>query len=374
VLDTALAVLAVPATFLLLVAPHEGGHFMAAKLTGMRVLEFAVGMGPRLWGWTGKPDSEAPGSAPGGEPAGELDGGGTRYSVRLLPIGGYVRIGGMEPGQFQDPRGFHRRSALSRLAVLAAGPAANFVMAAVLVTGLGLTRLNDDPGKVHAVRVPSPAADSGIRPNDSIRTVNGVPLRDPADLRRVEDSRPGQPVQVTVRHPRGTVDAYTIQPIRDQETSQWIIGVTPEGVLTAPQAIVAGTTFPVVATVLIVHGFYDLVTGHVPGGVFGGQGVTGPIGIAAMTADAARAGFDQWVFLVAVLSMALGIANLLPIPALDGGRMVVVLAETVRGRPFDRDREAAVQRYGLAALLAVILLIAYFDVTRIATHQFPAFR
>jgi regulator of sigma E protease len=123
-----------------------------------------------------------------------------------------------------------------------------------------------------------------------------------------------------------------------------------------------------------VSGIAQLVTGAIPGGFFGPDGATGAICIGALTYQAANQGLLDYLGLIALMSVALGITNILPIPALDGGRMVVVLLEKVRGRPFNRDRELAVQRAGLVALLALMVVIAFFDVQRIATGQFPGIR
>jgi regulator of sigma E protease len=125
---------------------------------------------------------------------------------------------------------------------------------------------------------------------------------------------------------------------------------------------------------MIAGGIYALASGQIPGGFFGPEGATGAIGIAAITYNAAAAGLLYWLQVLAALSVALGLANLLPLPALDGGRIVVVLLEAIRRRPFDREKEMAIQRWGLAAILALAALIAYFDIQRIVTHQFPALR
>jgi regulator of sigma E protease len=112
----------------------------------------------------------------------------------------------------------------------------------------------------------------------------------------------------------------------------------------------------------------------VPGGILGPNGVTGPVGIADVAAQSAGAGLDTYLFYVALLSVALGFTNLLPLLALDGGRMVVVLIEVVRRRPFDRTAELNFQRYGLVALLALAALITFLDIQRIATGAFPVLR
>ncbi len=114
-----------------------------------------------------------------------------------------------------------------------------------------------------------------------------------------------------------------------------------------------------------------MVTGQVPGGLFGKEGLTGPIGIAAITSDAVNQGPATYLWLVALLSVALGVTNLLPLLALDGGRIVVVIIEWLRRRPFDRNSELNFQRLGLVALIALAAVISFLDIQRIATGQFP---
>src|ERR1700694_3466287 len=145
-----LDVVGVAGMFLLLIAPHEAGHFLFAKLFKVRVIEFSIGAGTRLWSVTR---------------------GGTLYALRLLPILGYVRMGGMESGDFEDPNGFHAKPAWQRIVILFGGPAANFLVAMLLVTGLGLTQVNTDPGKVFNVVAGSPAAAAGLQSGDSIHSI-----------------------------------------------------------------------------------------------------------------------------------------------------------------------------------------------------------
>src|SRR5438477_5725917 len=125
-----LVIVGIAGMFLLLIAPHEAGHFIFAKLFKVRVIEFSIGAGTRLWSTTR---------------------GGTLYALRAFPILGYVRMGGMEAGDFGDPNGFHTRPAWQRLLVLAAGPAGNFLVAVLLITAYDLTQLNDVPGRVIGV-------------------------------------------------------------------------------------------------------------------------------------------------------------------------------------------------------------------------------
>ena len=344
---------AIVAMFIVLVAPHEAGHMVAARLSGVRVYEYSIGMGTRIWSFTRD---------------------NTLYALRAIPLGGYCRLAGMEQGDFDAPDGFHSRPASQRFAILAAGPVVNFLMAVVLITAVYLTQVNSDPGMVAAVFSNSPASAQGIRPGDRIETVNGQPVRHSTQVRDVEQASPGRPLMLGMRRPDGSTFTATVTPHYDSQTRAYLIGVQPAPVISPLQAIWGGIRFPVVATGAMVSGIAALVTGQIPGGAFGPEGVTGAVGIGALTYQQANQGFFNWLQLAALLSMALGLANLLPLPALDGGRMVVVVMEALRGRPFDRERVEAVQRAGLMALLALMVLIAFFDVQRIATGQFPGLR
>ncbi|TMD05136.1 MAG: RIP metalloprotease RseP, partial [Chloroflexi bacterium] len=147
--------------FLLLIAPHEGGHFALAKLFKVRVIEFSLGMGSKLWSGTA---------------------GGTVYALRALPIGGFVRLGGMEPGDYSDPAGFHFKPAWQRILILLGGPAVNFLVAIVIATAIAAPAIFIQPGTVTGLIVPSPAYSAGIRPGDRILSIDGHPVRQPTDI------------------------------------------------------------------------------------------------------------------------------------------------------------------------------------------------
>ena len=343
-----LVAIGIAVMFLILIAPHEGGHFLVAKLCGVRIIEFSVGAGTRLWSTTRN---------------------GTLYAIRLIPIIGYVRMGGMEAGDFEEPNGFHSRAAWQRIAILLAGPLANFLVAIVLITGFGLSQLNSDPGKVIAVVNNSVAATAGIRPGDHIKTVNGKVISAPENIQQQEVAAAGQAITITGTHSDGTPFTLVLTPVCKNGACQ--VGVFIARVTTPLTALQEGVTFPFQATQVIVQGLDALVTGQVPGGLFGKAGLTGPIGIAAITSDAVNQGPANYIWLVALLSVALGVTNLLPLLALDGGRIVVVIIEWLRRRPFDRNSELNFQRFGLVALLALAAVISFLDIQRIATGQFP---
>lgn len=350
-----LYVVGVAAMFLLLIAPHEGGHFLAAKLFKVRVIEFSVGAGTRLWSTTRH---------------------GTLYAIRLLPIIGYVRMGGMESGDFDAPNGFHTKAAWQRITILAAGPAVNFLVAIVIFTALSLTQLNSDPGLVLGVLAGSPAESAGFQAGDHVQTVDGQKITAPDQLRNHENAARGAALVLGGTHKDGKPFQYVVVPrcdydLKSSRLTNCRIGLDISAIVTVQSSVQSGVMFPVTGVKDIVTGLWSLITGAVPGGFLGPNGLTGPVGIADVTAGAVSQGPGTYFFLVALLSVALGFTNLLPFLALDGGRIVVVVIEALRRRPFDRAAELNVQRWGIAALMAAAAVITFLDIQRIATGAFP---
>lgn len=348
VLNLLLEVVGIAGMFLLLIAPHEAGHFAIAKLFKVRVLEFSIGAGTRLWSATRN---------------------GTLYALRLFPILGYVRMGGMDDGDFEEPNGFHRKHPAKRIAILAAGPAANFLVAMILIAGVNMTVLNSVPGLVYAVVKDTPAAGAGLQVGDRIRSIDGKPISTNEDIQKDVLAADGRWIVVRGTHADNRPFTLMLLPVCQDGACR--MGVGLRKVITPQTAITDGVTFPAQAIGVILGGFQKLIDGNVQGGLFGSQGLTGPIGIAAITTDAVNQGPLDYVTLVALLSVALGVTNLLPLLALDGGRIVVVVVEWLRRRPFDREMELNFQRWGLAALLALAAIISFLDIQRLATGQFP---
>lgn len=349
-MSTAYGILAVVAAFLLLIGSHEGGHFSLAKLFGVRVHEFSIGFGTKI--------------------ASSLRGG-TLYAVRAIPLGGYVRLGGMEPGEYDLPDGFHSKPAYQRLLVLLAGPLANFLTASVLVALLFLPNSAGSVGTVLAVTAGSPAAKAGIRTGEVVVAVDGQQLGGNVDkMRAIEAKNPKQPLHLVLREPSGATRQLDVTPYYDRTEKAYIVGIRPAP-LTTGDAITGALAFPWLTIRDIGTGIWHVVTGQVAGGLGGPNGVTGPIGISYATYSAAEQGVQAYLQVLALLSVALGLTNLLPLPALDGARIAVVLIEAARRRPLNRDREMAVQRYGLVALMALIAVIGYLDISRLVNHQFP---
>lgn len=345
--------LVVALVFTLIVVVHEAGHFLTAKAVGIRVDQFSVGFGPRLIGVT----------------VGE-----TTYAIRALPLGGYVKLAGMDPHdagatqsgrpQVTDPRSFNAHPLWQRILVIVAGPAFNLLLPIILFSSVYAFGA---PVQVVSVDSGTPAQAAGIQPQDVVVSVDGHRVEQNSDLRTYvnADGQAQRPVQVQVNR-QGRLVTFTITP--EKRDSGYVLGVrTSPGIKQlAPLAAFRQSVSDTVGLVLgTFQGFYRLATDQSLGGLLGPNGVRGPVGIMQTTADEAQGGPVPLTFWIGFLSLSLGLINILPIPALDGGRLVFLLLEGIRGRPVDPMREQMVHYVGLAILFGFIALVTYNDVFRL---------
>lgn len=335
-----------------LIALHEFGHFVVAKRAGVQVDEFSLGFGPRL---------------------AHLRRGETDYSLRIVPLGGYVRMAGMYPNEKDGSadaqlsreanaagRGWAAKRVAPRLAIIAAGPLMNFLIAALLVAfvfgGLGVPTT---PTLVVA-RTESgyPAQAAGIRPGDRILSVDGTLARDWNQLHELISSQSGRPVTIVLD--RGGRDlTLRMTPVPGPDGSGGLIGVEPV-MLVQRLGVLAALGQGAVWTWQIVAGWFVALARLLHGG--GGQAqLLGPVGISEQIGVAAQNGLADLLLFVAALSANLGLINLLPIPALDGSRLVFLAVEGLRGRPVDPEKESFVHLVGFALIVALTLLVTYHD-------------
>jgi regulator of sigma E protease len=373
-----------------LVFVHELGHYLAAKRFGIKVLEFGFGFPPRLFG---------------------VKYGETVYSINAIPLGGFVRLLGEEDPT--DPRSFARQSVLKRTVVLCAGSFMNFLTPIVIFTVLFILPQDVPVGTVHVTGVApgSPAQQAGIRAGDQVTAVDGKRVRNHYELVEQIMVNLGAEVELTVR--RGSVvtglraspdssvvDVVTVVPrmnppelevveivtspetqvsLRDARRynvrlqpgdtmTQGAVGVMigtsnvrlvkeSQSVLDASQNAV-GRMMDIL--VLTKNSFHRWAVGGPD------PGLTGPIGIAQITGEVAEAGIAPFFELVAIISISLGLINILPIPALDGGRLMFVLIEWARrGRRISPQREGLVHVIGFAVLIGLIIVVSFFDISRI---------
>lgn len=366
--------------FGLVVFVHELGHFIAAKLFGVYAPRFSIGFGPAIAHWR----------------RGE-----TEYRIGILPLGGYVRMasrlddegaatleGGGEKtppdGEGFDPdamvpfgphpvpenRWFESKSLGARLAIMLSGVAMNLLLGWVINVGLIKTYGHDVTSRVNEVVAGKPAAAAGMQPGDSVVSVNGNAVRDWEGFVAVITRSSGVPVQVGVLR-NGTPVQLTIVPAADSildpvtgdKTTVGRIGVaaapSSHGV-SIGTALVDGTRATGDMATLVFKSLKMIAT-HTAAV----SELAGPIGIAQVSVQAARQGIQTLLYLTALLSVNLAVFNLLPLPILDGGQILVLIIEAARGRPLsDRAREN-VARVGLALILLLFLTVTFNDLKRL---------
>lgn len=332
--------------FCLLIFIHEFGHFIAAKAVGVTVHEFAIGMGPKIISWQGKE---------------------TKYSIRILPIGGYVKLEG-EDEDSQSENALCNKAPWKRFIVLFAGAFMNLLLGFLLFIIL-VFNSTIRTSTVDTVVKGSAFEQAGIQPGYEIIRMAGEEYS--SDISSYNDItyfeykngfKDG--VNITFDTGNGTVTKYIEKkeiPGEDGTQGRKIYGFTP-GIAdkNAGTVIVAAVDDFTFMTKMIFASFIDLFTGKVPA-----DAVSGPVGIVNEIGNAADTGFLSLLALLAMLSVNLGIMNLLPIPALDGGRILFVLIEMIFRKPVPRDKEAWIHFIGFALLIALILVVTFNDVRKL---------
>lgn len=346
-----LTTLAIVFVFGSMVMIHELGHYMVAKWIGVKVIEYSFGFGPKIVGYQGKE---------------------TLYALRIIPLGGFVKLHGMDAevdanGQAviaptHDARSFMNKPVWQRMAVIVAGPIMNFVLAIILFVGVfaylgvpGTTNMIGSlvPGK--------PAATSGVEPGDKILAVNGEATLDWTRLTEVIHAKPDQVLSLTVERGNGKQQqTVAVKTEKDAQTGHGMIGIAP---LMHTPSIIQSTRFGIERTVdftkFIMVTLAQMITGKIP------ADVGGPVMIAQVIGEGAKQGLANLLSLTGVLSIQLGLINLFPIPALDGSRLVFLLIEGVRGKPLNPEKENMIHLVGFVLLMALMIAVTYKDVLRL---------
>lgn len=321
--------------FLLVVLLHELGHFSVAKMVGIKVNEFAIGMGPKIF---------------------QKRSGETQYTLRALPIGGFVRMEGEEESS-NDPRSFQNVSVWSRMAVIAAGSIMNFVLAIVVLSivafnvGVPTTTIED-------IVPDSPAEIYGVQPGDTFRKIDNVEISSWEDIvNTINSTTPGESITIEIERNDALITLEVV-PIQDGE--RMVIGIYPAGERSLSHSIRAGfeDTFYFIRLMFQFVGM--LFTGQVST-----NDLAGPIGVINEVGQAAKMGFNNLLLILGFISINLGFFNLLPIPALDGSKIVFLLIELVRGKPIDPDKEGFIHLIGFVFLISLMILVTYKDLIRI---------
>lgn len=328
--------------FGIIVLVHEFGHFIIAKKNGIRVVEFAIGMGPKLISFK----------------KGE-----TTYSLRILPIGGFCN---MNEGEVtDDPKSFENKSVLARMSVIFAGPLFNFILAFTLIFLVALFA-GYSSTTIDTVEKDSPAHTAGLQPGDQVDTINGSKMRVFLDIQFALSQQGDQPVDVGIIRNNEKI-GYTIQP-KLVEGRGYMIGFRPLEKNSFFGSIHEGF-FKMVSLIKVsVLGLIQLVSGQVSM-----KNIAGPIGIVKMIGDTYSLSLQESIMLMvlnlcnltAMLSANLGALNLIPIPALDGSRLIFLFIEAIRKKPVNATIENTVHGIGFALLMLLMVLVAYNDIMRV---------
>lgn len=376
----------------LLVLVHEWGHFVTARMFGMKVYEFGLGFPPRAGGWykdpkTGKwkwsrgrgknklsetvggEDREHPDEFPS-----------TLYSLNWLPLGGFVKIKGENGEQAADVDSFGHYGACKKLIVLCAGVFMNFVLAAVLL-GIGFmiglptdASVLEDPQAIvveqpavliQQVQPNSPAQAAGLQFGDKILQIDETKIKDTTSMIALVGTIGSSELDLMVERVDGTVETLQLTPqiLGEDERPRLGVMLADAGVVKYPWyiALYKGFTAAAIAVVNICIGFFFIIKGLLMGqGV--GAGVAGPVGIAVVVGQSAELGLSYLLNVTAMISLSLAVINILPIPALDGGRALFVIIEKIIRRPVPMRYEQLAHTIGFVLLMVLIVVVTVKDV------------
>lgn len=330
----------------LLIAAHEAGHLLLARLMGMRVETYSLGFGPRIAGFKS---------------------GGTDYRLSALPLGGYCKIAGFTPDDpaAQDPTdegSYMNKSAWRRFLVIAAGPGVNYFVAFLIIALLYVSHGFLDLTTTRIEVVPGgPAAAAGLQTGDRIVAVDGVPVASFDDLKR-ELQKQGAPAQRQVEAQRAQArQSFAVRP--DHGTIS--VKLAHELVrLPLAQAIPRAVRDVWVLNAATLQALFDAVRGK------GGASIAGPVAIVQQASAEVRRGLADFASILANISVGLALFNFLPVPALDGGRLVFLGVELVSGRKVNQRLESVVHVIGLLLLLALILSVVLFGDLQLGRRLF----
>jgi regulator of sigma E protease len=328
-----------------IVLAHELGHFISAKSAGVKVEEFGLGFPPRLVSFK----------------RGE-----TRYSLNAIPFGGFNKLSGEEDPE--KPGSLASKSRGTRLLVLSAGSLMNLLLALMLFSAGYLFPREATVGQVSVAEVApnSPAAVAGIEAGDIILSVNNQPVDSGDELHQYIMDNLGKKTTLLIQHPDATKSSIQVIPRLEPPEGEGAIGIAIETIKHYPiwQAIPLGATEFVETIIMWGDGLVSIFTGEAPASFLG------PVGLVQLTGEVAKIGIVSLLRISALISLILGIMNLFPLPATDGGRITFVLLEWVRrGKRIAPKAERLVHLIGFALLMVFFIAITYQDIVRIISGK-----
>jgi len=348
---------------------HELGHFLVARWCGVQILVFSIGFGPEIVGFN--------------------DRYGTRWKISAIPLGGFVKFFGDEnvasvPGQSpgdldadQRARTFMFQPVLKRIAIVVAGPAANFVLAVIIFACVfALYGKQTMSARVDTVQAGSAAATAGFQPGDLVVAIDGHAVDSFGDMQRIVSTSAGETLNVTVEHDgvqRVLKATPALKEVKDNFGNVQRIGIlgitrsmAAEDLKLHPVAPPEAVWMSLQETWSVIDRTLNYIVGVVSGREAASQ-LGGPIRIAQMSGQVASFGFIPLIQLAAVLSVSIGLLNLFPIPLLDGGHLLFYVIEGVRGRPLSERAQEVGFRIGLAIVLMLMIFATFNDIVHLTT-------
>ena len=318
--------------FVILIFPHDLGHFIAAKAVGVQVNEFSFGMGPALW---------------------KHQKGETLYSIRAFPIGGYCAMEG-ENEESDNERAFNNKPGWAKIIVLVAGSFMN-VLIALVIMSIMMGYYGAATTTIDTVAQGSPAAEAGILSGDQFLSADGKEVEYWTDLQQtVSDGKPHSFVMLR------DGSEVTVDVQAEKTDDRYIIGVTPMMDHSPGTAIRNGAVISWNMVKTLKDVFQQLFTGQV-----GMDEMSGPVGMVSVVHENQSRGMQFFFYLLAFISLNLAIFNMLPLPALDGGRILFVIIRTLTGRMISDELEARIHGAGMLLLLALMVFVTWNDITRL---------
>ncbi len=344
-----LTIIAFIFVFSILIFFHEFGHFVAAKASGVRVYKFAFGFGPRIVGFTKNQ---------------------TEYVICLIPLGGYVKMAG-EMGQEKgkekseevpEEQRFDKKSLGIRALIVALGPFMNIATAVVIFSLIFFT--NGIPvvtNYISTVVENGPAEQAGIFSGDKIIAINSTKMNDPNRIADIINKSSGEKLQITLDRVGEIIEVFVIPEYNDTY-KKGLIGITFEISIEKINIFSAfsrglNTTGNIIK--LIFTNIMEMITGKVP------LEIAGPLGIAQMTGEVAKLGFVNLLYFTAILSIFIGLFNLLPIPILDGGHIIILAIEKLRGKPLEAEKISFMYFIGISLMIIIFVIATYKDILRV---------
>ncbi|GHV26008.1 zinc metalloprotease [Clostridia bacterium] len=324
---------------------HELGHFWSARKMGIKVMSFGMGFGPKLYSWTGKD--------------------GVLYVLRLLPLGGYCRYYGEDESVGDARDAFNNQPIYKRAISTAAGPLMNFLTAIVaffiLYSLLGIPTVLTS---IQSVVPNSPAEEAGMLTGDEIIYINNTPVSSVVDIQNAIAGSEGLPLDLTVTRGGSTIPLTVVPRVIDEAARRAQIGI---------QFATGSVRFNPIQSI----GYSFRMTGATVGAMFdflkglitrtqSTDDMVGPVGTLALVSEQTQAGgVSAYISMLAMISVNLGFFNLLPIPGLDGSRLLFLLIEKIRGKRSDPNKEGLIHLIGIALLLLLMLPVYIRDIIRL---------